>query len=50
MEGDLSDVHVTQGEYDKSLSFNSYFNEDDNNNQTDMHLSQYRVFLYALQA
>jgi hypothetical protein len=50
MEGDLSDMHVTQDEYEKSLSFNSYFNEDDNNNQTDTSSSQYRVFSDALQA
>jgi hypothetical protein len=50
MEGDLSDVYVTQDEYEKSLSFNSYFNEDDNNNQINPSSSQYRVFSDALQA
>jgi hypothetical protein len=50
MEGDISDVYVTQDEYEKSLSFNSYFNEDDNNSPNDSSSSQYRVFSDALQA
>jgi hypothetical protein len=50
MEGDISDVYVTQDEYEKYLSFNSYFNEDDNNSPNDSSSSQYRVFSDALQA
>jgi hypothetical protein len=42
--GDLSDVYVTHDEYEKSLSFNSYFNEYDNNSLNDSSSSQYRVF------
>jgi len=49
MEGYLSDVHLTQEEYDKSLSFNSYFNEDDNNSHTDSSSYQYRILSDALQ-
>jgi hypothetical protein len=50
MEGDPSEVYVTQDDYEKSLSFNSYFNEDDNNNHPDSSSSQYRAFSDALQA
>jgi hypothetical protein len=49
MEGDLSDMHVTQEEYEKSLSFNSYFNEDDNNNQMIHHHLNIGIFSDALQ-
>jgi hypothetical protein len=49
MEGDISDVHLTQDEYEKSLIFNQYFDEDDNKNQTDTSSSQYRTFSDALQ-
>jgi hypothetical protein len=49
MEGDPSKVYVTQDDYEKYLSFNSYFNEDDNNNHSDSSSSQYRAFSYALQ-
>jgi hypothetical protein len=31
IEGDTSYVHLTQEEYDKSLSFNQHFDEEDNN-------------------
>jgi hypothetical protein len=37
MEGDLSEVYVTQDDYEKYVSFNSYFNEDDNNNNHLIH-------------
>jgi hypothetical protein len=50
MEGDPSEVYVTQDDYEKYLSFNSYFNEDDNNNHYDSSSSQYRAFSDALQA
>jgi hypothetical protein len=49
MEGDLSDVYVTQDEYKKYLIFNSYFNDEDKNNQINPSSSQYRVFSYSLQ-
>jgi hypothetical protein len=35
VEGDLSKVYVTLDDYEKYLIFNSYFNEDDNNNHLD---------------
>jgi hypothetical protein len=51
MEGDPSEVYVTQDDYEKSVSFNSYFNEDDNNNNhLDSSSPQYRAFSDALQA
>jgi hypothetical protein len=49
MEGDIFYIHLTQDEYENSLSFNQYFYEDDNKNQTDTSSSQYRAFSYALQ-
>jgi hypothetical protein len=49
MEGDISDVHVTQEEYEKSLSFNSYFNEYDNNIPNDTSSSEYRICSDVLQ-
>jgi hypothetical protein len=49
IEGDTSYVHLTQDEYEKSLSFNQYFDEEDNKNQTEMSSSQYRLFSDALQ-
>jgi hypothetical protein len=42
-------TQLTQEEYEKSLSFNSYFNEDDNNCHIDSSSSQYRIFSDALQ-
>jgi hypothetical protein len=39
---------VTLDDYEKYLIFNSYFNEDDNNNHLDWSSSQYRAFSYAL--
>ena len=50
MEGDPSEVYVTQDQYEKYLSINSYFNEDDNNNHGDSSSSQYKAFSDALQA
>jgi len=49
MEGYASYVHLNQDEYEKYLSFNQYFDEDDNKNQVDMSSSQYRIFSNALQ-
>ena len=50
LEGDVSDIHLTQEEHEKSLSFNSYFNEHVNNNHTNSSSSQYRIFLDVVQA
>jgi hypothetical protein len=44
------EMNMMEGDYEKSLGFNSYFNEDDNYNQNDTFSSQYRAFSDALQA
>ena len=49
IEGDTSYIHLTQDEYEKYLSFNQYFDEEDNNNQTEMPPSQYSLFTNSLQ-
>jgi len=50
MEADLSKVYLTQDDYEKFVSFNSYFNEDNNNNKhPDSSSPQYRAFCDALQ-
>jgi len=50
IEGDTSYLHLTQDESKKYLSFNQYFDEEDNNNQTEIshHNKGYFCTLYKL--